>query len=527
MKVKVYQRQVEQAPLPNARFTMQSTPENFGAGNGIQLQQAGNALQNSANDMAVIAGKLMKDHSERIDKATARDAINKASEEMIRIEQSIYERRGLDAAGSADLLKKDLEKVRATYLKGLRNDRQKEYFQAFFDSELNRAYKTAYKHEIDQGFKAEIDTLGAQNNMFEQQALMHRLNPEKIEENKILIEANVRRAMKLAGASPETTEQKVAEARHSLHETVYEALLNDSPELAEKYLNEHHAEFNQEKIAGKPAEIQERKKKLVEVREAYQKENSRQNTLFLAELLTKASTTPQELDRWIATNQVDGEIAAAAKLALTAKGGLLKWFNKEYATLEKGKKSLEERSGLKVYADAAEQVIAGDRDAMANIVRQAIMEVSKSDTKTDVQDLGYILKVVQDRMQDWKNPKWDEFSDAVKILKPYGIKASRDFFQKWDKQVGTAIPLAMQMQKDLTFRKATYADRAVFEKEGYPQYIASRAGMIQRGVDRNENRAQKSVAAKQPQSEVEKNATKSINKKADQMKDKMLGGIRV
>lgn len=242
-KVRTLDPQVAPAAVPNVRGSSNASAASFGGAQAADLKDLGSSLVSAGDGVTKAAAVYTVQSQDRKDKALVRDNLNQAEDEMRRLEGDLRRpenrERAIDAYSHAQ---KDFNETRKKYLNALGNDRQRELFTASFDSQMNGALDRAYALQETSRVQYEKITRDAQNQSAVENAVAARTDPKEILNSELTIIANTR--AENAGLPKDVVNASVAMAKNNLHTSVVNALVQEDPVMAQKYLEQYKDKFN-------------------------------------------------------------------------------------------------------------------------------------------------------------------------------------------------------------------------------------------------------------------------------------------
>lgn len=242
-KIRTLDPQVQANAVPGVRDTPNAGSESFGGARASQLKEFGAGLQ-SVGEGALKAAAVYEQRSQDIrDKSLVRDSLNTAESDMRLIEGDLRRPENREKAIDAyNIAQKQLGELRKKYAAELKSPRQRELFNASFDSQMNGVLDRAYALQETSRVQYQKITRDAQNQSAIENAVSARTDPNEIRNSEITIISNTRADN--VGLPKEAVDKAVAAARDNLHSSVLSALAQDDPRAAQGYLKENWEKFN-------------------------------------------------------------------------------------------------------------------------------------------------------------------------------------------------------------------------------------------------------------------------------------------
>lgn len=229
--VKVYQPgQVQNNPLPGSRFTANATAASFGGGQAQDLQAMGGALMKAGQASAT----LHDISQERANRAAVRDKLNTASAELRELTGSYYRRKGQDAASVYSEAEQALAEVRKKHTQDIKDPRQKDMFDASYESLANGHLNRVYAFQEEQRVVWEKETREAENMNAIEDAAAAWTDPAAIREAEVTLKFNT--AANLKGMGDKVIKKGIEDATHLLHTEVLKKVGAYSPQAALDYI---------------------------------------------------------------------------------------------------------------------------------------------------------------------------------------------------------------------------------------------------------------------------------------------------
>lgn len=219
--------QVRPTGVPGVRFRAGARPSAFGGAEAEQIGRLGVALE----QVAATASELDRASQNKKDKALARSIYNRANAEMNHwLTSDLYNREGEDAVDSYIIASTKFEEMRKSYVVRLKNESQRELFNASFDTLKVGHLNRVIGFQEQQRDKLEKVTIEAENLQSIETAVANRTDPNAILEAESTIVANTQF---LSRAFPKVVRDiAVDDATNLLYTNVMEALTSDSPGAA-------------------------------------------------------------------------------------------------------------------------------------------------------------------------------------------------------------------------------------------------------------------------------------------------------
>lgn len=242
-KVRTLDPQVQAAALPDTRRSSNASGASFGGAQAADLKDFGTALTNVGEGTTKAAGVFAIQSRDRKDKSLVRENLNSAESEMREIEGDLRRPENRDKAIDAySNAQKSLTELRKKYAAQLGNDRQRDLFLSSYDAQMNSVLDRAFQLQETTRVQYEKITRDAQNQSAVENAVAARTDPKEILNSEITIIANTKAETK--GLPKEFVDASVASAKNNLHSSVFNALLEDDPRLAQGYLEQNWDKFN-------------------------------------------------------------------------------------------------------------------------------------------------------------------------------------------------------------------------------------------------------------------------------------------
>lgn len=241
MAIKQYEPgQVKNENLPSVRFTAGASPDMFGAAQAQQIKQVGAAIGDASNTLAYLA----KESQRKRDTAVVRDTFNQAQDEALQYSTSVFQQKGKDAIDSYEDARKAFSEMRKRYSQDMKDTRQRELFDASFDSIQRQHLNAIMDHQEKQRQIFETETLDAENKMAHDMAVAYRNRAQDIRLSEETISANT--AFKYRGMGDTVIKQKTKEAMHAMHADIIDAFIKDGqPDTAGDYVKKNRDRFNE------------------------------------------------------------------------------------------------------------------------------------------------------------------------------------------------------------------------------------------------------------------------------------------
>lgn len=223
---------------PSVTQSASAGAESFGGGQGRQLQQLGQGIQ----DAGAAAGSYIIESEQRKSKALVRDSLTNARAEARTFMSDLYTKQGKDAIDAHGVASKTLQDIRKKYAGQFKTPYQKDLFSSNFDSEIESHLDRAISFQERSRLEYEKNTRDAENLEAVDSAVANRTDIRAIGNSEFTIRANTKAQYK--GQDATFIKEKEEEAVNLLHKNVLEALSVDSPVAAKQYLKDNWEKFD-------------------------------------------------------------------------------------------------------------------------------------------------------------------------------------------------------------------------------------------------------------------------------------------
>lgn len=234
------QRSIQQQAAPDARQSIQTDPDVFGAGQGRALQQAGRAIGRVADTTFNIAQDLQQEMNEarvrEADTALMRD-LDAALYDPERGYMAMRGRNAVDALKQGKI-NDDLNAVISKHRKGL-SDAQARQYNRIATNRLQSTSRLLMNHAMSEGYKYAEETSENRIQALADEAVSSFSDPELVRRNILAIKTEFRGIEARNGWSRATANVHAVKAIMSLHQGVIERMVeNGRASDARTYLDQ-------------------------------------------------------------------------------------------------------------------------------------------------------------------------------------------------------------------------------------------------------------------------------------------------
>ena len=230
--------QVRPQGIPSVREPIDRSPDEFGAGVGRGLQQAGN-----------MGLQLYEQEKRRADQIAVSEFEGQASEIQTNEELGVQKVKGKDALGAIDKAIENFDQSTGTLIENLGNERQKEAARRLAQSRRQSLRESGMRYAQAQMTAYDNATTESLLKNLRQEAVLHAADPVRIQSVIDKQKAAIRdyASPTRNGIPPERTDEMIAATVSATHVGVATTLIADaSYDLARSYVANHKDEIQVE-----------------------------------------------------------------------------------------------------------------------------------------------------------------------------------------------------------------------------------------------------------------------------------------
>lgn len=187
------------------------------------------ALGRSAAGAAGVAGQVMIQQAEEVNRIKVRQALTEARTETSASVTALMSKTGLNATNVQAEGMERMKTLRSTILEKLDNARQREMFGLIFDDDVSQQVERLGAHQAAQIKAATIQTREAENVSFKNAAVSEHMNPAAVEKNRSFIHSNILETLTSMGASEAIKKAAIRDADTQLYSEIVQAKQRINP----------------------------------------------------------------------------------------------------------------------------------------------------------------------------------------------------------------------------------------------------------------------------------------------------------
>jgi cell wall-associated NlpC family hydrolase len=265
--VPVYQRQIQEQPMPAARMADVVDPAAFGVGGAQAMLRGADQMDRAGREtfgLGMMIQKRARELQQEEDHAAALDASNQFLTEvngyLYNDQTGLMNKKGKDAIGIAATAPDELSKISKTIGSKLKNPNQQLLFGRMVGSEINSTIREVFRHQAkEKYFYDEQNTAALVDNF--KRAMVMTDSVDKYLDSRAALEANIRnRYEKTHGTT--FVNETIFNVNSDVHLQKANNLALSSYEAGMSYLTAHKNEIDPAKFSASAKVFTEKLKKI-------------------------------------------------------------------------------------------------------------------------------------------------------------------------------------------------------------------------------------------------------------------------
>ncbi len=270
--VPLYQRQIQEQPMPAAKMADVADPMAFGAGGAQAALRGAEQMGKDGRDtfaLGMLIQRRARELKQEEDQTAALDAsnqfINEANNYLYNDQTGALQKRGKDAMGIAKLANDDLDKLSKNIGQKLTNPDQQKMFSRLVASQMNSVMGEVFRHQAKEKYVYDEQTTAASVDGLQRSMIMTD-SVDKYMQNRSMMESVIRNRYGSRGEA--FVNEMLFKANSDVHLKKANNLALDSYESGMNYLTAHRNEIDPGQFSASAKIFTDRLKKITYDRQA-------------------------------------------------------------------------------------------------------------------------------------------------------------------------------------------------------------------------------------------------------------------